>query len=225
MDEPLLFSSHRLKELVKQLYMQIASDRSSIFEQPLIVISHPVVKEWIQLECTRLSENQALLGWEFSGWQRALSLLTGSLPVPTKTDLQAALWDLSKTSPPKEWTPFLGSERKRYDLVEQCASLFSDYSLYGLPQQSSENWQIEVFQKIFRKYSWQMLADALDSAAIWRNGPVYLFGLDWIPPVVYRFFQRHPRIQTRAHYQSIPSLKVSRRLAKRSLWHFSQRSR
>ncbi len=149
------------------------------------------MKEWILLQCVNNAPEQSLIGWEFATWQQGISLLAGALPIPTRTELMSALWLCARQSPPPQWQPFLVSEKKTAALVEKFASLFYDYSLYGLPK--AVHWQIEFFNQIFEQYSWKPFYQILSEADIERKGAVYLFGIDWVPPAAMQFFLRHPK--------------------------------
>ncbi len=226
MPEPIVYSSHRLDLLVKQLYTQIDQDRASLFDQPLIIIPHVGMKEWILLECAKVALQKAVVGWEFASWQKGLSCLAGSLPIPTRTELLAALWNKSKKNPREEWVPFLDSERKRLDFVDSCAALFYDYLMYGLPKSGTDSWQAAVFEELFETHSWFGLEEALRTIPIQRAGSVYLFANDWMPPAAYRFYLRHPSIRlfrfspTAMFWEDLRSTKE-----RKSLLSFGQKNR
>jgi len=174
------------------LYMQLHEGGKDFFFSPLVVIPHPAMKEWILGELAKLSPNRVVFGIEFASWQKGVQVLAGPLPCPTSLQLHAAIWGALDGEPQAEWAPFLTSDSKKVDFVEQLSHLFSDYSLHELPPE--DHWQGKFFRDLFKRYGWVPLFEAVQQAK-GADRPVYLFGLDWMPPAVQGFFSRNPRLQ------------------------------
>jgi exonuclease V gamma subunit len=170
MNTKLLFSSHNLESLVDALLLHL--DRN-IFSRPLIVIPSVSMKEWLQIELCKRAEKEAFLGLEFALWPQAVHKLAPKLPVPGKADLLAASWD--------------ALEEKSVDRALHQLHLLSEWSLYG-PKESP-------FKTLFECHGWLPLFQALDGLIPKAHRPLFLFGLDSLPPEIYRFFLRHPSVK------------------------------
>ena len=218
--EPLLFRSNSPKVLVKQLYKQIQKDCTSLFDRPLILVPQMMVKEWVQLHCVALSDHKAILGWDFATWQQGVSMLAGALPTPTRLDLLTALWNRIEEHAPLECQIYFSDPHSKLEFVEHLSTIFFDYSLYGKP--SHAHWQLELFDAIFDTYSWMPLYAILQTTAIDRPGPLYLFGMDWFPQAAVHFFLHHPTLRifhfspTAMYWEDIRSVKERKALLARA---------
>lgn len=215
---PISFCSHRLETLVKQLYIQIEKDRTSLFDRPIILIPNGIVKEWIQLECSEV-EKRAVVGWDFFSWRGGLSQLLGKLSAPTRTEMMAALWARVQSSPPMEWKPFLGSERKKTALVSEFGTLFSNYLEMGLTDEVRDTWQGRCFYSLLDAHGWKTMP------AILKDGEkssrfVYLFAVDWMPPAAYQYYSQLPNFRefrfspTAMYWEDLRSAREQKRLIK-----------
>jgi exonuclease V gamma subunit len=186
--ERFFFSSHSLGILAEALSRQLLDGLASLFQRVLIVIPHGSVKEWLQMELCRNGKNKSILGLEFVSWESALSSLAGSLPIPTRAELLAAIW--------QQVNQKFDSERKKLDFVEHLATLFREYTCSGLPRELPEEalWQKILFEEIFQKYSWQTMPEVLSKATSRDLGPIYLFGIDHLPAAAHRFFLQYQKL-------------------------------
>jgi exonuclease V gamma subunit len=158
-----------------------------IFARTIVVIPHASIKEWLQLEICRNRDNAATIGLEFVSWEIALARVAGPLPIPTRAELLASIWQA---------TDSFDSEKKKLDFVEHLVSLFWEYSRSGCPQNIPEEglWQKTLFEEIFQKYSWQTLPDALRQLDLREVGSLILFGIDHLPTAVHRFFLKYQKL-------------------------------
>ncbi len=182
MNERFFFSSHSLTSLAAELSRQLLTDPVCLFSPTLIVLPQGGMKEWLQIELCRNGENKSILGLEFASWESALLKLAGPLPIPTRAELLAAIWQKL--------------EKKKLDLAEHLATLFLEYTRSAFPKEVSEEalWQKTLFEEIFQMHSWQTLPEALGKATFRDLGPVYLFGIDHLPTAAHRFFLQYRKL-------------------------------
>jgi len=159
-----LFDSHSLEALAEELSRQL--ERENLFSGALIVISHPLVKEWLQLELCKRSKNGCAVGLEFK-------ILRPSL---TRAEIAAKIWH-------KPCTHFPKSETQKCQFVSHMAALLAEYHEYGFPEKIPEDllWQKDLLD--------------LEEPFVLENRPTYLFGVDILPPRVYQQVLKHPQLR------------------------------
>lgn len=182
--------SHSLEILADELATQLA--QGDLFSPSLIIIPHPLMKEWLQLELCKRLNSKAILGLRFSIWQLGVQQIAKGLPTPSRAELFGAIWISLQKNPPLSCQPFLMTERKALDFASQLASLFMDYSLYGLP--AEESWQKTFFKEVFERHSWIPFHRAIEQANNQYSGALYLFAIDFLPPAVHQFFWRQSNV-------------------------------
>jgi len=190
-----LFDSHSLEAHSAAVYSQIKQDCIDIFSKSLVVIGHPSMKEWLQIQLCNTSENHSISGLEFVTWRKAVQLLSGGAFFPSRSEIAAAIWQHIELNPIDECKEFFESEEKSIDFVSHLAALFAEYGEYGLPETATLRWQRVLFEVIFRENSWLRVSEALDLITPQQTDPIYLFGIDALPPAVYRFFLRCPKVR------------------------------
>jgi len=163
--------------------------QGDLFSPSLIIIPHPCMKEWLQLEMCKRLNSKAILGLRFATWQQGVQQMAAGLPAPSRAELFGAIWMSLKNNPPAPCKPFLTTERKALDFADQLTQLFMDYSVYGLPDE--ESWQKILFKEVFHRHSWICFHRALEQAISKYTGALYLFAVDYLPPAVHQFFWRH----------------------------------
>lgn len=189
MRSPKLFSSHSLEILISKLAQQIASDGMGLFSKTLILVPSQSAKEWVQRELAKKMNSRAIVGVEVKNWQEGLKKFTGPLPVPTRNELQGAIWvQLNQRFGETH------SEKKRLDLTDGLTDLFLERSIFGVKK--SSGWVEELWESVCTIHGWKTLPEALQKMKPKREIPFYLFGIDSVPNEVLHFFLRHqnPRI-------------------------------
>lgn len=166
------FASHSIEALAQRLAQELDSN-FFLFSPPLVVIPHPSMKEWLQLELCKQSQNKAVVGLEFVSWPSALQVLCGNLPIPSKLERYAALADQ-------------GSE---------AAEAFSRY-IEGFSFLATEEAGLQktVFDEVLQAHGWKTYDEALKGVET-KNRTVILFGIDYLPPAIHPFFLRHNPLQ------------------------------
>jgi exodeoxyribonuclease V gamma subunit len=177
-----LFDSHSLEANAAELFTQLKKDGVGIFSDAMIVVAHPSVKEWLQMELCKLSPCKSTMGLNFLGWRKAVQILSGESFFPSLAEIGAAIWQSLEREPIAACEQFLDSESKSIDFVFHLARIFSEYNEYGFPEKFPESmrWQKDLFESIFKR--------TLDEAIVIQSGPIYVFGVDVMPPSVLRFF-------------------------------------
>jgi exonuclease V gamma subunit len=192
-----LFDSHSLEALSAELFSQLRNDKATFFSNSMVVIPHPSMKEWLQIQLCNQSKNGSISSLNFVGWRKAIQVLSGANYFPTRAEIAAAIWQQLEISPLEICKQFFESENKAVDFVGHLASLFSEYGEYGLPETISESmiWQKNLFETVFRNHKWLTANQSLETLYPQRTTPVYLFGMDLLPPAVYRYFLRCEQVR------------------------------
>ena len=175
MQSPFFFASHSIEALSKKLAEQLES-RGCLFAPPLIVIPHPSMKEWLQLDLCRTCEKKAVVGLEFVSWTQALQILGGPLPVPNRLELSAALWAAESNKSP--------------NYVSQLTDVFAQF-VEGFSFVEPE--EAHGFHEIMQAHAWKTYPEAIKKIASSRQ--VILFAIDFLPPPIHQFFLSLPSLQ------------------------------
>ncbi len=169
MHPPLFFASHSLETLAKNLLLELEIE-DSLFSPPLIVISHPAMKEWLQLQLCK-GKYKCAMGLEFVSWREALQRLGGLFSIPSRLELSMALWNKQK-------------ERATPQLTEFFAQGVDGFTL--APSQERD-----LFEEILSAHGWTTYPEVLKKIVPLRRR-VYLFAIDFLPPAIHRFFLQLP---------------------------------
>lgn len=203
-----VYHSNRLEKLACKLARLIATDPAEPLEPERIVVPHPTMKRWLQLELARELGIAANIRFELPAafaWKilraavPSLSEEQGFSPDTLRWHLFESLPEFSRASDAEAVREFLadGDELKRFELADKLARVFDrcvnfrcDW-IRDWERGKTPHWQARLWQTLARKVPEQHWVRALDAferklagGVAPRNWPrrVFIFGTSALSP-------------------------------------------
>ena len=173
-----LFLSQSFQELAKCLADALASDGSSLLQKRWILVPNAPIKQWLSLQ---LGAQNIFTGCKICSLEEAL-FPEGS-PCPTHLEMVCLIYNELQNEP--ALTQFLqASPKKKLELAEHLATLFSTYGIHGKSLLGRKgDWQLTLFEKLFTQGSFRLPVQIFPSLSQKIEDPVHCFGFDSLPEI------------------------------------------
>lgn len=214
-----IFFSNRIEKLYQQLKLTLFSNTGqNPFERRLIIVPSPAIKSWLMLEMAKDPDLKIAMGIEISLLDQAIEKLIIKQKLPSLFEIQAIIEiELKKMIADEafdKWPEVFHylkvsknnctilsslTEKRLINLSQKLSTYFFQYGTYGGEMiasfgQNFNDFQIEIWKRIFIERKWPYLQKELKENNIYRStknfSKIHLFSLSFLSKAHFEFLMK-----------------------------------